>query len=56
MTCKSLGSSNAINVVHATVAALKSLEEPEQVARRRGKSVEDVTPAALLRARAEGSH
>jgi small subunit ribosomal protein S5 len=53
---KSLGSSNAINVVHATVVALKSLEEPEQVARRRGKSVEDVTPAALLRARAEGIH
>ncbi len=53
---KSLGSSNAINVVHATVAALQSLEEPEQVARRRGKSVEDVTPAALLRARAEGIH
>ena len=38
---KSLGSSNAINVVHATVAALQSLEEPEQVARRRGRSVED---------------
>ena len=53
---KSLGSSNAINVVHATVVALQSLEEPEQVARRRGKSVEDVTPAALLRARAEGIH
>ncbi|HEX7397648.1 MAG TPA: 30S ribosomal protein S5 [Propionibacteriaceae bacterium] len=53
---KSLGSSNAINVVHATVAALQSLEEPEQVARRRGKSVEDVTPAAILRARAEGIH
>ena len=53
---KSLGSDNAINVVHATVAALKSLEEPEQVARRRGKSVEDVTPAALLKARAEGVH
>lgn len=53
---KSLGSSNAINVVHATVVALKSLEEPEQVARRRGKSVEDVTPAALLRSRAEVSH
>ena len=53
---KSLGSSNAINVVHATVAALQQLEEPEQVARRRGKSVEDVTPAALLRARAEGTH
>ncbi len=53
---KSLGSDNAINVVHATVAALKSLEEPEQVAKRRGLSVEDVTPAAILRARAEGSH
>ncbi len=51
---KSLGSSNAINVVHATVAALQMLEEPEQVARRRGKSVEDVTPAAILRARAKG--
>ena len=49
---KSLGSANAINVVHATVAALQSLEQPEQVAKRRGKSVEDVTPAAILRARA----
>ena len=50
---KSLGSPNAINVVHATVAALKMLEEPEQIAKRRGKSVADVTPAALLRARQE---
>jgi small subunit ribosomal protein S5 len=50
---KSLGSANAINVVHATVEALQSLEQPEQVAARRGKSVEDVTPAALLRARKE---
>ncbi len=50
---KSLGSPNAINVVHATVAALKSLEQPEDVAKRRGKSVEDVTPAALLRAHRE---
>jgi len=53
---KSLGSDNAINVVHATVAALKSLENPEDVAKRRGLSVEDVTPAAILRARAEGRH
>jgi small subunit ribosomal protein S5 len=52
---KSLGSSNAINVVHATVEALQSLEEPEAVARRRGKRVEDVAPAALLRARDEVS-
>ena len=50
---KSLGSSNAINVVHATVAALQQLEEPEEVARRRGKSVEDVAAAAMLRARKE---
>ena len=53
---KSLGSDNAINVVHATVAALKSLENPEDVAKRRGLPVEDVTPAAILRAREEGRH
>ena len=52
---KSLGSANAINVVHATVAALKSLETPEAVATRRGLPVEDVAPAALLKARAEVS-
>jgi small subunit ribosomal protein S5 len=51
---KSLGSSNQINIVHATVEALRMLEEPEAVAARRGLRVEDVTPAALLRARAEG--
>ena len=50
---KSLGSDNSINIVHATVAALKGLEQPEAVAARRGKSVEDVAPAAMLRARAE---
>jgi small subunit ribosomal protein S5 len=49
---KSLGSSNAINIAHATVAALKSLEEPATVALRRGLPVEQVAPAALLRAQA----
>jgi small subunit ribosomal protein S5 len=49
---KSLGSSNPINIVHATVAALKMLESPEAVAARRGLPVEDVAPAAMLRARA----
>jgi len=49
---KSLGSSNPINIVHATVAALKALESPEAVAARRGLPVEDVAPAAMLRARA----
>ena len=50
---KSLGSANAINIVHATVEALKGLEEPEKVAARRGLPIEDVAPAALLKARAE---
>ena len=49
---KSLGSSNAINIVHATEAALRSLEDPDKVAARRGLPVEDVAPAAMLRARA----
>ncbi|KXO96286.1 30S ribosomal protein S5 [Tsukamurella pseudospumae] len=49
---KSLGSDNAINVVHATVAALKELQRPEEVAARRGLPVEDVAPAGMLRARA----
>ncbi|GAC56412.1 30S ribosomal protein S5 [Gordonia hirsuta DSM 44140 = NBRC 16056] len=49
---KSLGSDNAINVVHATVEALQSLQRPEEVAARRGLSVEEVAPAGMLRARA----
>ncbi|CAB0790054.1 30S ribosomal protein S5 [Corynebacterium diphtheriae] len=50
--CKSLGSDNAINVVHATVAGLKQLNRPEEVAARRGKTLEKVAPARMLRARA----
>jgi len=49
---RSLGSSNPINVVHATVAALKGLNRPEEIAAKRGLAVEDVAPAAMLRARA----
>src|ERR687886_723311 len=49
---KSLGSDNPINIVHATVAALKGLNRPEEVAARRGLPIEDVAPAAMLRARA----
>ena len=49
---KSLGSDNAINIVHATVDALRSLERPESVAARRGLAVEDVAPAAMLRSQA----
>lgn len=51
---KSLGSSNAINIVRATVAALKQLEEPEEIAARRGLPLERVAPTAMLVARAEG--
>ena len=47
---KSLGSSNTINIVHATVAALKKLEEPSAVAARRGLTIEEVAPKGLLRA------
>jgi small subunit ribosomal protein S5 len=46
---KSLGSSNAINIVHATVAALKALEDPKAVAARRGLPLDEVAPAVLLR-------
>ncbi len=50
---KSLGSSNTINIVHATVAALKQLEEPRAVAARRGLEFEDVAPERLVRAEAD---
>ena len=50
---KSLGSSNTINIVHATVEALKQLEEPRAVAARRGLEFDQVAPAHLIRAEAE---
>ena len=52
---KSLGSSNTINIVHATVAALKQLEEPRAVAARRGLEFDQVAPARLVRAEAEAA-
>ncbi len=52
---KSLGSSNPINIVHATVAALKGLVRPEEIAARRGLTLEEVAPAAMLRARAQAA-
>ncbi|MTI94215.1 MAG: 30S ribosomal protein S5 [Firmicutes bacterium] len=39
---KSLGSSNAINMVGATLEAIKSLRTAEEVARLRGKAVEEL--------------
>jgi small subunit ribosomal protein S5 len=52
---KSLGSSNTINIVHATVAALKQLEEPRAVAARRGLDLDQVAPARLIHAEAEAA-
>ena len=52
---KSLGSSNTLNIVHATVEALKNLEEPRAVAARRGIDFEKMAPARLVKAEAEAA-
>jgi small subunit ribosomal protein S5 len=41
---KSLGSSNVLNVVFATMQALDQLKTPQAIASLRGKSVNDVMP------------
>jgi small subunit ribosomal protein S5 len=48
--CKSLGSSNHINVARATVAGLKGQKRPDEVAKLRGKSPEELFPGALVQA------
>lgn len=40
---KCIGSNNPINVVQATLNGLKSMANPEQVAAKRGKTVEEIT-------------
>ncbi|MGP3535852.1 30S ribosomal protein S5 [Microbacterium sp. RD1] len=52
---KSLGSSNTINIVHATVEALKSLEEPRAVAARRGLEYDAVVPGIIIRNEAKAA-
>ncbi|TFV84203.1 30S ribosomal protein S5 [Microbacterium sp. dk485] len=52
---KSLGSSNTINIVHATVAALKQLEEPRAVAARRGLEYDAVVPGIIIRNEAKAA-
>src|ERR1700741_2044082 len=47
---QSLGSSNRINVAHPPIAGLKPVRRPEEVAARRGKQPDEVTPAGVLRA------
>ncbi|HBE78302.1 MAG TPA: 30S ribosomal protein S5 [Firmicutes bacterium] len=39
---KSLGSSNALNMVNATMTGLKELKRPQIVAERRGKSLDEI--------------
>ena len=52
---KSLGSSNTLNIVHATVAALKMLEEPRAVAARRNAEFDQIAPAHFIRAEKEAA-
>ena len=47
---KSLGSSNAINVAHATIAACRDLRRPDVVARLRDLDVDEIVPSGVLRA------
>ena len=48
--CKSQGSSNHINVARATIAGLKGLRRPDEIARLRGLDPEEFVPSALLKA------
>jgi small subunit ribosomal protein S5 len=49
---KSLGSSNPINIVHATVAGLKSLKRPDELAQRRGLDLAEMSPTTVARMKA----
>ena len=50
---KSLGSTNALNVAHATIAGLKGQKSPDDVAAARGKAADEVTPVGVFRAFSE---
>ncbi len=47
---KSLGSANAINVARATMQGLRSLRRPDDIAKLRGKSAEEVCTKGMLAA------
>jgi small subunit ribosomal protein S5 len=46
--CKSLGSANHINVARATIAGLKALQRPDEIAKRRGIPADTFVPKGLL--------
>ena len=46
---KSLGTTNPINMAKATVAGLKMLRRPEDVARMRGKTISEILPISKAR-------
>ncbi|HXW31654.1 MAG TPA: 30S ribosomal protein S5 [Acidimicrobiales bacterium] len=48
--CKSLGSSNGINVAHATIEGLRNVRRPEDVAAMRGRPADELVPRGVLRA------
>jgi small subunit ribosomal protein S5 len=48
--CKSLGSSNYINVARATIEGLRALRRPDEIARLRGLDPEEFVPKGLLAA------
>src|ERR1700752_4652566 len=48
--CKSLGSANHINVARATIAGLRGLKRPDEVARARGLAPDQFVPVGLWRA------
>jgi small subunit ribosomal protein S5 len=48
--CKSLGSPNHINVARATISGLQALRRPDEVAKARGLSPDEIMPGAIWRA------
>jgi len=51
-----LGSSNHINVARATIAGLQSQKRPDEIAKLRGKTAEEITPKGLLEAYRQPAH
>jgi small subunit ribosomal protein S5 len=47
---KSLGSGNPINIVNATMTALRDLKRPEDIAKARGLDIAEIAPRAMVTA------